>query len=91
MLEVAAELRRVHPGAERCAGAREHDTADVSVAGQVGEGLGELEPQFDRQRVSLLGAAQGDERDLVVALDRQQSGHGRMLSTKPSGLRRSAE
>ena len=82
VLQVAAELRRVHPGAECGAGARQHDAAHLVVAGEAAEGVGELQPQLDRERVSLLGAAQRDERDLLVTLDRQQPGHGGMLSTR---------
>ena len=40
------------------------------------ERVGELGAQLDRERVALLRAPQGDERDLAAPLDREQPGHG---------------
>ena len=77
VLEVAAELRRVHAGAERGAGAGEHDAPDAVVAAEALEGVRQLDPQVDRQRVALLRPLQRDQRDPVVQLYREQAGHGR--------------
>ena len=91
VLQVSAKLRRVHPGAEGGSGSREHDAADPAVGGEVAEGVGELDPQLDRERVSLLGAAQRDERDLLVTLNRQQPGHAGMLPMRrPASYRAEA-
>jgi hypothetical protein len=77
VIAVAAELGDIHPGAERRPGPRQDDAPDPGVVAEAAESLGELDPQLDRERVALLGALQGDERHLAVALDRQQLGHCR--------------
>src|SRR6266542_1268399 len=82
MVEVAAELRCVHPRAERRPRPGEDDAADPAVPRKPLEGIGELQAKLDRERVPLLGPAQSDEGHLVVALDRKQAGHGRTLSRR---------
>ena len=61
-------------------GAGQDDAADLAVAREAAERVRQLDPQVDRERVSLLGPPQGDEGDLVVALDRQETGHAATLS-----------
>src|SRR5918994_6395100 len=79
------ELRHVHSRAERRTCAGEDDAAHRLVGGERAEGLAKLDAELDRQRVALLGALQGDQRDLATALDRQQACHAMMLSRQTRG------
>ena len=72
---VAAELGGVHAGAEGGAGAGEDDAADLLVVAEALEGVGELEPQVDRERVAFLGALERDQRYVVMPLYREEPGH----------------
>ena len=57
----------------------------VVVGRERAERLGELGPQLDRERVALLRPLQGDERDLVAALDRAAA-RNRMRSLPSSAM-----
>jgi hypothetical protein len=73
---VAAELRHVHPGAERGSRSGQHRARHAVVGRQSAERLGQLHPQVDRERVALLGAAQRDQRHRGVHVHGQQVAHG---------------
>ncbi len=72
---VAAELGHVHARAERRPGAGEGDAADPVVVAERTERVGELDAQLDRERVALIGTLQGEHRDRLAPLDREQAGH----------------
>ena len=57
----------VHPGAERRARPGQHHRADLLVLAEPAECLGELDPEVDRESVSLLRALQGDDGDVLLA------------------------
>ena len=65
---LATELGRVHSGAERGTGTGQDDRADLAVPAEGAEGLGELDPEVDRESVALLRSLQGDDRDVSSAL-----------------------
>jgi hypothetical protein len=75
VVAVAAELGHVHSGAEGRSGAGQHDASDAVVLAEVLEGLAQLDPEVDRQRVALLRPLQGDKRYFVAAFDREQARH----------------
>src|SRR3954451_8299298 len=72
VLEVAAELARIHACAESGACAGQYDATDMVIVRKATERIRDLLTELDGQRVSLVGSSERDYRDLIAALDRKQ-------------------
>jgi hypothetical protein len=80
MLRVAAELGRIHAGAECGPCPRQHDACHRVVTRQTGERIRKLDAKIDRKGVALVRTLKRDHRHRIARLDCQQGGHGRSLT-----------